>query len=105
MGHLMESEGKKRKLSLDITSFFEEERKEEVVKGKEVEEISDIESQLYDFLCSSSVASKSEVYSWAKRNKIPPVKLYRAIQSLLLKSVIKREFDEERAEIVYRPAR
>lgn len=92
--------------SRDITSFLTEEpskafeAKEEVKEGPVFDDFSDL---VYEYMVSrGGEVAKSELYRWAKENKVPMISLYKALQSLLLRSRIKRMFSENKEEIVYR---
>ena len=84
----------------DITSFFaEEERPTKPVKS--AANIDEIERLVHDYISSRGSVTKSELYKWVKERRLPLADFYKALRSLLSRSEIKKEFSEEREEIVY----
>ncbi|OYT31418.1 MAG: hypothetical protein B6U94_03120 [Thermofilum sp. ex4484_79] len=93
---------KKNESSVDITAFFDISKKE--IKETVLEVDTELEKKILEFITSSRIITRSKLYDWSKKNRIPPALLYKALQSLLRKKIIKREFSNEHQEIVFKPS-
>ncbi len=93
---------KKIEKTIDITSFFRQTEQQEEKREKK-EEIFDQETEkiIYDKIRNSKKISRSKLYEWSKNNKIPQATLYRILQTLIRKNMIKRQFSDEDQEIVF----
>jgi len=91
---------KKGNSLIDILSFLEEETVEEAEKV----DVQSIQSKVLAFIRESGKATKSNLYKWAKEQKIAPAELYKNVKALQNKNLIKVFFDESSGELVYEAA-
>jgi len=60
-----------------------------------------LEAELLGLIKTSGGMPKSELWRWAKERKVRPADLYRALQALQMKGLVRRSFSSELEEIVY----
>ncbi len=66
--------------------------------------VAGLEAEVLSLIRASGAITKSKLWSWAKRRGIRPVDLYRALQSLQAKGLVKKGFDAQSEELVYKLA-
>lgn len=90
--------------SVDLLSFFSEEKLEErgKVRAETSGNLSELELAVVSFLKSKGgKATKSELYQWAKKRGVAPAALYATITKMLQSGTIRRSFDESAQEIAF----
>ncbi|MCD6562961.1 MAG: hypothetical protein J7K23_03460 [Thermoproteales archaeon] len=92
---------KKDEGTIDITSFFDIKEKDKESKEIKITLDKELEKTIYEKILSSKKITKSKLYEWSKSTGISQVILYKILQSLLKKNMIKREFSEEDQELVF----
>ena len=89
---------KKTNSPIDILSFL----KEETVEEAEKVNVQPIQSKVLAFIRESGKVTKSNLYKWAKKQKITPAELYKNVKTLQDQNLIKVFFDENSGELVYK---
>lgn len=99
---------KREEQTRDILSFLESEESGENHAELPRDTISaegtvprGLEAELLSLIKASGGMPKSRLWRWAKERKVRPVDLYRALQTLQMKGLVKRSFSSELEEIVY----
>lgn len=98
---------KKRKIILqsDITTFLlkTDENKGNVdqLDSTSHENINEVMQSILKLFENRTRIPKSAIYEWSRKQKISPVKLYKALQLLLKNKIIIRRFDDELEEMAY----
>ena len=111
----MSKREKKRKpeSGADLFSFFESEsipavsREGEATSRlernlQETDSLAKLESEIRSFLNGKGgKATKSELYSWAKKKSVPPATVYLLINRMINEGRLRKRFDELSNELTY----